>query len=53
MKLLLTFLALLNISFASVIESYLDNLKVEAKKNDSSFVGFDVKGEKLSSHQNI
>ncbi|XPV68627.1 MAG: DUF1924 domain-containing protein [Halarcobacter sp.] len=43
MKLLLTFLALLNITFASVVENYLDNLKVEAKKNDSSFVGFDAK----------
>lgn len=54
MKLILTILVLLNISYASVIESYLNDLKIEAKKKNPSFVDFDKKrGEIIFTSKHI
>jgi cytochrome c553 len=54
MKAILIILALLNLSFASVVQDYLNDLKVEAKKNNSEFTNFDTKrGETIFTSKHI
>ncbi len=53
MKLILSILILLNISYGSVVQNYLDELKQEAKKENPNFVDFDVtNGEKIFTSKN-
>ncbi len=54
MKLILSILILLNISYGSVVQNYLDELKQEAKKENPNFVDFDVtNGEKIFTSKHI
>ena len=54
MKILLLIALFLNLSFASIVDDYLDSLKQEVLKESSSFKGFDAKrGEEIFTSKHI
>ena len=54
MKVLLLLVIITNFIFATVIDDYLTTLKIEAKKENSAFTGFDMsRGEKIFTSKHI
>ena len=54
MRLLLLSLTLVTLSFASVVDDYLNKLSIQAKKENSSFQSFDAKrGEVIFTSEHI
>ena len=54
MKVLITVIIFTNLIFASAVENYLTALKIEAKKEKSTFTDFDKnRGEKIFTSKHI